>query len=60
VLGLLAMLVNTNVVLEEEDEIHWPHNSCGQFTVESYCEESFKGSSQLDFPTLRRKLTTFL
>ena len=47
-LSLLAMLAKINVVLEGEDEIHCPHDSCGQFTVISYCEESFKGSSQLD------------
>jgi len=50
VLRLLATLANANVVLEREEKVHWPCNSCGQLTIKSYYEESFKGSSQLNFP----------
>lgn len=50
VLSLLALLANTNVVLEGKDEIYWPHNSSEQFTAKSCCAETFKGSTQLDFP----------
>ena len=47
--SLLGFLANTNIVFQGEDDIHWSHNSSGQFTVKSYCEESFRGSPQLDF-----------
>ena len=57
-LGLLALLANANVVLEGVDEIHWLHNSSGQFTVTSYCKETFKGSTQLDFPFWKSKAPT--
>ena len=50
VLSLLALLANTKVVLKGEDEIHWPHDSSAQFTIKSYCKETDKGSTQLDFP----------
>ena len=49
-LSLLALLANINVVLKGEDGIYWPHNSSGQFTIKSYRKETFKGSTQLDFP----------
>ena len=45
----MALLANTNVVLEGEDDIHWSHNSSGQFTLKSYCKGTFKGWTQLDF-----------
>ena len=48
VFSLLALLSIINVALEGEDEIHWPHNLSRQFTVKSYCKETFKGLSQLD------------
>ena len=48
-LSHLALVANTEVVLEGEDEIYWPHNSSGQFTIKSYRKKTYKGSTQLDF-----------
>ena len=49
-LRLLALLANM-VCYEGDDEILWPHDSSGQFSVKSYCREMYKGLSTLDFPT---------
>jgi len=44
---------NTNVVLEGEDETHILITQVGNSPskLKSYCEEIFKGSTQLDFPS---------
>jgi len=50
VLRPLALLANRKASYEGDDEIPWPHGSNGQFSVESYCMEMYKGSTTIDFP----------
>ena len=42
VLRLLALLANMKVSYEGDDEILWPHDSGGQFSVKSYWREMYK------------------
>jgi len=50
VLNLLALHVNTNVAPVGDDNIIWPHDSKGKFTIKSFYKEVCVGSSNLAFP----------
>jgi len=51
VLSILVMLANTTVAPQGDDEILWPHDPSGQFTIKSHCREIYKGLDQHVFPT---------
>lgn len=46
-LSLLALIANTKVAIEGDDEVLSLYDSNGQPTVQSCCIEMYKGSTQL-------------
>ena len=50
VCNLLTVLANKNVLSQNNDEIVWPFNFKGSFTVKSFCSTQVEDLDGCDFP----------